>query len=251
MVSALVRSCTYLRQVERVINSVDRIVIDVPNLAVAVEEYQRLLGSSFCLRPSDEVGPRAWLGLANVVLELHERPVERPAIAALVFDGTASQGAVVAVKNARSLVVSVCDGDETASFRREHPEAQNQKLKVDHLVLHTADADACTQLFSVGLGIRLALDKNAPQWGGRMLFFRVGKLTLEVIEPGQDKPEQDYFWGIAYQCPDIVLASNQLRQRGVALSPVRDGRKPGTKVATVKSHFLTIPTLLIQPDSAT
>jgi hypothetical protein len=38
-----------------------------------------------------------------------------------------------------------------------------------------------------------------------------------------------------------------LAQRGVTLSGIREGRKPGTRVATVKSHCLGIPTLLIEP----
>ena len=118
---------------------------------------------------------------------------------------------------------------------------------MDHIVLRTADADACIDLFSVGLGIRLALDKNAPQWGARMLFFRVGKLTLEVVEPAEEKPERDYFWGIAYQCSKLSSTTKKLLEGGVALSEVRIGRKPGTKVATVKSHSLSIPTLLIEP----
>jgi len=186
-----------------VINSFDRIVIAVPNLAAAVADYQLLLGAKLWSLPADAAGPKAWLGLANVVLELREQAVERTAIIGLVFAGDTRPIAPVEVKNARRLAVSICDGHETESFRRDHPAAQNPALKVDHLVLRTADAEACISLFSVGLGIRLALDKNAPQWGGRMLFFRVGKLTLEVIEPIENKPEADHFWGIAYQCPDI------------------------------------------------
>lgn len=231
------------------ISSFDRIVIAVPNLVEAIPEYQLLLGARFWLLPGDKGGSRAWLGLSNVVLELRQQPIEREAIVGLVFTGDAHPNVPVEVKNARQLAVSICDGRETENFRCSHPAAQNQALKVDHLVLHTADADACISLFSVGLGVRLALDKNAPQWGGRMLFFRVGKLTLEVIEPMENKPESDYFWGIAFQCSDISVTAAQLHQRGVELSKVRDGRKPGTRVATVKSHSLTIPTLLIEPSS--
>ena len=32
----------------------------------------------------------------------------------------------------------------------------------------------------------------------------------------------------------------------VAVSEVREGRKPGTRVCTVKSHCLDVPTLLVQ-----
>ncbi len=229
------------------IQGVDRITIAVPDLAAAIVNYQTLLGAKFWLVPNSNGIKKAWLGLANTVIELEERAIDTAELVAVVFVTDDSGSAGKAIANARKIDVSICDGAVTASFRQQQPAAQNPALKVDHLVLHTANADACINLFSVGLGIRLALDKSAPQWGGRMLFFRVGKLTLEVIEPNKNKPEQDSFWGIAFQCGDISKTSAQLVEAGVLLSPVRAGRKPGTTVATVKSHNLTIPTLLIQP----
>ena len=114
-------------------------------------------------------------------------------------------------------------------------------------MLHTTNAQACIHLFEKRLGLRLALDKDVPEWGGRMLFFRSGKLTLEVIEPRENKPRQDYLWGIAYQCASIELLSARLKRENIKVSAVRDGRKPNTKVATLKSHNLDIPTLLVQP----
>ena len=39
----------------------------------------------------------------------------------------------------------------------------------------------------------------------------------------------------------------ELARRGVSLSGIRPGRKPGSLVATVKSHCLGIPTLFLQP----
>jgi catechol 2,3-dioxygenase-like lactoylglutathione lyase family enzyme len=190
------------------------------------------------------------LGFANTVLEIRQEKVERARIVGLVITGDTPSNKPVVVNNARQLDLSISNGCATDDFRREHPEAQCLNLKVDHLVLRTADAQACIDLFSVGLGIRLALDKKAPQWGGRMLFFRAGELTLEVIEPITDKPERDYFWGLAYQCPELSAMAASLTNSGVALSDIRDGRKPGTRVASVKSHTLGIPTLLIEPSSS-
>jgi hypothetical protein len=229
------------------IHSFDRIVIAVPELTAAVAEYQALLGAQFWPVPGDSAQPRAWVGLANVTLELRQQAVAQPSITALVFAGDALPDTSIDVTNAQALSLSICDGADTESFRHAQVESQNPKLSVDHIVLRTADADACVDLFSVGLGIRLALDKNAPQWGARMLFFRVGKLTLEVVEPAEEKPERDYFWGIAYQCSELSSTTRKLLEGGVTLSEVRPGRKPGTKVATVKSHSLSIPTLLIEP----
>ena len=86
-----------------------------------------------------------------------------------------------------------------------------------------------------------------PDWGGRMLFFRSGKLTLEIIESAEDHNVRDKFWGIAYQCANIDKTCERLAESGVQLSGIRAGRKAGTRVATVKSHCLGLPTLLVQP----
>ncbi len=125
--------------------------------------------------------------------------------------------------------------------------------RVDHLVLYSNDADACIATFAAdpetsepGLGLRLALDKRAPEWGGRMLFFRAGKFTLEVIQPNKPFAGADYFWGLALEVTQLESVHQRLSQAGVELSSVRTGRKPGTQVATVKSHQLGIPTLLIE-----
>lgn len=80
-----------------------------------------------------------------------------------------------------------------------------------------------------------------------MVFFRAGKLTLEVIESAREHSADDYFWGIAYQCSNLDQTARLLAQRGVRLTEIRAGRKPGSRVATVKSHSLGIPTLLVQP----
>jgi len=117
---------------------------------------------------------------------------------------------------------------------------------VDHVVLRSGDADDCVRLFRDDLGMRLALDKSVPEWGGRMLFFRCGKMTLEVIQSLDTPVETDHFWGISYLCGDLDATLRRLSAAGVQHSDARTGRKPGTRVATVKSHTLGIPTLLIE-----
>ena len=229
------------------ISAFDRIVIAVPDLEEAKASYRALFGADPYSIPADGEPARAWLGLKNVVLELRELPVERSAIIDIVLVDCSASPQEQAVENSRQLSLHICDGQDSTAFRHSHGQNQNLEVAVDHLVLHTSDAEACMQLFSVGLGIRLALDKLAPQWGGRMLFFRVGKLTLEVIELAKPEPGPDHFWGIAFRISNISSMAAQLAASGVELSSVRTGRKPGTKVATIKSHVLGLPTLLIEP----
>jgi catechol 2,3-dioxygenase-like lactoylglutathione lyase family enzyme len=228
-------------------NIFDRIVIAVPDLQVAVAQYQQMLGVTPFLLTNSQGAPAAWIGLPNTVLELVTGDIDQPRIQGLVFSPDAAAESELPVSNSLQLEISLCNGRAVLDFRQEQVAAQVADLSIDHLVLRTADADACIDLFAGKLGLRLALDKTVPEWGGRMLFFRAGKLTLEVIESDRDSAAGNSFWGIALQCQDIAKMATIFAQRGVTLSDIRDGRKPGTRVATVKSHCLGIPTLLIEP----
>jgi hypothetical protein len=191
--------------------------------------------------------PRAWFILPNTVIELVQAPLGRAAIRGIVFNCAASGAVEAPVANTLGLDIRLCNGQATAAVREQQGVAGAAPMAVDHLVLRTGDAAGCIDLFGHQLGIRLALDKTVPEWGGRMLFFRVGKLTLEVIEPSGGERAADHFWGIAYRCADLDRLAAQLAARGVSLSEVRAGRKPGTRVTTLKSRDLGIPTLLIEP----
>ncbi len=225
------------------VDAFDRIVLGVPDLDQAVEQYRLLLGAA-ARRCEDRSGV-AWVGLPNTVIELRESGEEPGTIRGLVMADPGSGEEDKAVANPMALALWLCDGTRTTQFRDRYPDAQVDQLLVDHLVLRTSSARDCIGLFSEQLGIRLALDRTVPEWGGRMLFFRTGKLTLEVIEPDAAPESGDHFWGIAYQCRDIDSKVTALSEAGVNVSEVRPGRKPGTRVATVKSHCLGIPTLLI------
>ena len=221
----------------------ERIVIDVPELDLAVRAYRRLTGLEAV--PAVLPGPVevAWFGLGNTVFQLQRAPCAEASISGLVFSPGADGPAPGPVDNKLSLDLRVSE-ESRMSSAGETPLASGD-LRVDHLVLRTGDAQACIDLFNGHLGIRLALDQLVPEWGGRMLFFRAGKLTLEAIAD-EETPESS-FWGIAYQCEDIGKTRSRLCDGGVSVSQIRDGRKPGTLVATVKSHCLDIPTLLIGP----
>lgn len=230
------------------VSGFDRIVIAVPELAAAVHQYQQLLA----VRPlfeTERAGdlPSAWFGLGNTIIELTQGLAERAMIQGVVFNEPAAGLVPAPVPNTLGLDLRLCNGGATGDFRRRQSAPAAEPWSVDHLVLHTADATRCIELFGEQLGIRLALDKTVPEWGGRMLFFRAGKLTLEVIESTGQSVEADTFWGIAYSCPDIEQAARQLAGRGVELSAIRVGRKPGTRVATIRSHCLGIPSLLLEP----
>ena len=118
--------------------------------------------------------------------------------------------------------------------------------KLDHVVINTNDADGFIKTYKEVYGIRLALDQTVEKWGGRMLFFRLNKTTIEVIAKEDGLSPKDKLWGLAWDVKDIKQTYDRLRKEGFDITPVIEGRKPNTLVATVKSNTHNIPTLLIQ-----
>ncbi len=74
-------------------------------------------------------------------------------------------------------------------------------------------------------------------------------MSIEVIA-SEKATEQDELWGLALKTTNIEATHSRLNTAGVSVSKVRDGRKPGTRVCTAKSHTLGVPTLLIEHPSA-
>jgi catechol 2,3-dioxygenase-like lactoylglutathione lyase family enzyme len=226
-----------------VVRRFDRISLAVPDVAQAAAQYQQLFGLPGYVPPGSPAV--AWWDLSNTVIELVEADVERPYIKAIIFNCPALAHDERSLPNSLGLEIRGCDGRATAQLRGRQELAAPAGLSVDHLVLRSNSAQRCLAFFEQELGMRLALDKTVPEWGGRMLFFRCGGLTLEVIE--STRQPRNAFWGLAYQCRDLAQMVTDLHERGVAVSALREGRKPGTRVATVKSHCLDIPTLLLEP----
>jgi catechol 2,3-dioxygenase-like lactoylglutathione lyase family enzyme len=119
---------------------------------------------------------------------------------------------------------------------------------MDHVVVATPDPERAAALYGARLGLDMALDRSHPEWG-RLMFFRCGDLIVEVSHrPG--KPADgalDRLRGICWRVADIDATHARLAASGVDVSEVRTGRKPGTRVMTVRSGTCGVPTLLVQP----
>ena len=118
--------------------------------------------------------------------------------------------------------------------------------KLDHVVINTNDADGFINVYKDTFKIRLALDKVIEHWKKRMLFFRLNKTTIEVIENKDGKPANDKLWGLAWEVKNIEATHQRLVDEGVDITPVKNGVKDNTLVATIKSHTHNVPTLLIE-----
>ena len=123
---------------------------------------------------------------------------------------------------------------------------------MDHVVVSTGDPERAAALYGARLGLDMALDRSHPDWG-RLMFFRCGDLVVEVThrpsKPGDKKVDaaQDRLRGICWRVADIDATRARLAADGVDVSEVRTGRKPGTRVMTVRGGTCGVPTLLVQP----
>jgi catechol 2,3-dioxygenase-like lactoylglutathione lyase family enzyme len=240
------------------IEALDHVVIAAASLEAAVADYRLLLG---------QPGEGASFQLANVHLELR------------ALDGSSGEGlrelafAAADVAKAQHLLrrrgLHFASIEPDAAWiepaathgvrigivpRRPAPPAPATAEGVsalDHVVIRSPHPERAIALYAGRLGLSLRLDLSEPAWGARLLFFRCGDLIVEVahdLEAGvSDGP--DRLWGLSWRVPDIAKAHQRLRSAGVDVSDIRAGRRPHTKVSTVRSKTAGVPTLLIGTDS--
>jgi catechol 2,3-dioxygenase-like lactoylglutathione lyase family enzyme len=118
---------------------------------------------------------------------------------------------------------------------------------MDHVVVATADPERAAGLYGARLGLDMRFDRSHRDWG-RLMFFRCGDLIVEVVHrPGKDTDAaRDRLWGLSWRVADADATRARLLSHGVEVSEVRTGRKPGTRVLTVRSGTCGIPTLLVE-----
>jgi catechol 2,3-dioxygenase-like lactoylglutathione lyase family enzyme len=123
---------------------------------------------------------------------------------------------------------------------------------LDHVVILSGDLEGSRRLYGDQLGLRLALDRTFEARGQRILFFRVGGATVEVVGAAgpPDAPGPDRAWGLAWRVPDVAAARARVAQAGFDVSGIRSGAKPGTAVCSVRGEPLGVATLLIGPGDA-
>lgn len=120
---------------------------------------------------------------------------------------------------------------------------------LDHVVIRTTHPNRAAALYGARLGLDLRLDRTEPKWGSRLIFFRCGDLIVEVVHNLADEPSSapDKLWGLSWRVKNADAAQARLKSDGFDVSDVRTGRKPGTRVFTVRNNTLGIPTLMVEP----
>ncbi len=146
-----------------------------------------------------------------------------------------------ATRGTSVLLVERADAD---ALQRRHVAAQAVSA-LDHVVIRTSDVAAARALYGEALALRLALERELG--GRRMLFFRFGGVTLEIVEDTQ-AGQTDALYGLAYRVRDLESARARLLD-SFDVSEPRAGQKPGTRVFTVRSGTLGVPTLFLHDPS--
>ena len=137
---------------------------------------------------------------------------------------------------------------------------------IDHLVFMWNERDQAVALFGATLGLDFRLDRRIPDVGApgpetpesgepatdvHQMFFRGGEIIFEVVagapRPADAAPVE--LWGIAWHSPDLERTRTRLLDAGLSVTPIRAGRKPGTRIATVRNGpDLATRTVIIGPD---
>ena len=247
----------------RMISKLNAVVVEVTDLAAAVHDYEALTGVAGVLGPfrGDD---SACFQLTNVCLRLVTTG-GRQGLKQLVFQ---SGDLAAAKQRLKSMGISVIDAESdddflslssdttrgislavtTAMDSTVLNEATTPLIAgLDHAVIASGDGDYTAALLSARLQLDMRLDLTNPDWDSRLMFFRCGDLIIEVYQP-LSKPlpvAQDRFFGLSWRTLDIDETHGLLSARGFNVSPVKAGRKPGTRVCTVRDKTHGVPTLIL------
>jgi catechol 2,3-dioxygenase-like lactoylglutathione lyase family enzyme len=181
------------------------------------------------------------------------------------IDGVGTESTSGAERRWRNVMIAESDTHGVPIFAIEHRSSPDVLppatptgdpraaiVAVDHVVVQSPAPDRAIGLYREKLGLRLALDRRFPDWGARLLFFRIGGITVEIAAPlaGDEPGEEDRLWGISYRTGDIDAAHERLVKAGFDASEVRRGRKPGTRVLTVRGEPCGVATLVLARDKS-
>lgn len=258
-------------------HALDHLLLITADPAAAAAKLATVLG-----RGPDRVGPVAGMEavafrLANTtILLVAPQPGNPLGLAPAPADGSAAQAAagfaVADLDAARALLTrrglpcgevvgwTAEDGCATRAVLLDDAGTNGTKLLlverpampsgpgvgIDHVVIRTHNADRALALFGARLGLDLRLDRT--NWNTRFLFFRCGDLVVEVVHPAGEaaSDEPSRFNGLAWRSPTLVEDHARLTAAGVPVSELRNGRKPGTHLFTVRENAALVPSIFIE-----
>ncbi|GAA3967107.1 VOC family protein [Gordonia caeni] len=115
---------------------------------------------------------------------------------------------------------------------------------LDHIVFTAPSVDVAIALFAGRLGANLRLVRTFGEV--HQVFFRTSTVVIEVLAGADGAGPGIEVWGLAWRCPDLDAEHRRLTGAGLPVSDIRAGRKPGTRVATIREPALGTPTILLE-----
>ena len=208
----------------------------------AVLEQQGEGLASLCFRTDDIAGMHRRLDRLALKPEPVAEAESRDAASGATLTWTRTRAATDATRGIRLFFLELAK-ERPLSVRT----APASISAMDHVVVATADPERAAALYGARLGLDMRFDRSHPDWG-QLMFFRCGDLIVEVVHrPGKDTDAaRDRLWGLSWRVADADATRARLLSDGVEVSEVRTGRKPGTRVLTVRSGTCGIPTLLVE-----
>ncbi len=268
------------------IQALDHVVLVVRDFEAATIGYETLLGRTARRTAPAGGAVRAWFRLSNISLEiiapagdgvagdrvreqLDSRGEGLSLLAFAVDDVEAAQRWLgrrgVGVKPALGTTFNALAADPATThgqpmvFARFEDRARAAAIGdeaaamegIDHVVIHTPDPERAVALYGGRLGLDLRLDRANPQWGTRLLFFRLGGLVIEIAHTIKDGvgAGPDTLGGLAWRARDMEAAHARLLLAGFSVSDIRTGRRPGSKVFTVRDRTFGVPTLVLSVEA--
>jgi len=259
------------------ISGIDHVVIGVRDIDSGISAYERLLDHSVGHRYERDGVATALIALPGFAVEIMAPASAGETAArlgaALDRDGEGLKSIVFAVADierahTRAARVGLepddiangaandlrwrrfrANGERTLRLRvffiqREAPlklGAASDVQGLDHIVVRARDMEQAAALFGARLGLDMRLDRTIAE--RRMMFFRCGGAIVEIVE---DEDAETRAWGLSWRVADADVSRARLAASGVAVSAVRPGMKPATRVFTVRDGSCGVPTLMIE-----
>ena len=237
--------------VDRVLFTLDNMTLELTSpsgYSVTADRIRAVLAAqgdglaSLCFRTADIARMHRRLDRVALKPEPIAEAESRDAATGATLSWKRTRAATEATRGVRLFFLELAKERPRSAVTAEAP-----MTAMDHVVVSTADPERAAALYGARLGLDMALDRSHPDWG-RLMFFRCGDLIVEVVHrPGVYVDEaQDKLWGLSWRVADIDATRARLASAGVDVSDVRTGRKPGTRVLTVRNGTCGIPTLLVE-----
>ena len=234
---------------DRVLFTFDNMTLELMSpkgFSVAADRIRAVIGeqgeglASICFRTGDIAKMHRRLDRLALKPEPITEAESRDAASGATLSWKRTRAATEATRGVRLFFL------EMAKERpRSVPSADAPITAMDHVVVSSADPERAAALYGARLGLDMALDRSHPDWG-RLMFFRCGDLIVEVVHRPDADADKDKLWGLSWRVADIDATRARLASAGIDVSEVRTGRKPGTRVLTVRNGTCGIPTLLVE-----